>query len=464
MFSMKGVALATILQIACWILPSVPAPGQTLPDKQVASRLQAYLAPFGESGNLIGTVLVARGGRVLFRQSYGMANEELQVLNSSKTRYHIASVSKPFTAAAILQLQERGRLSVSDPVSRYVPGFPNGDRITLDNLLAHTSGIHDVNDVPDYDTFARSPHTIEEVVVKYASLPLDFAPGSETRYSNSNYNLLALVLEKASGETYEGYLGKHIFGPAGMQDSGADDDASRLIPSVASGYIPAGISTVEKARYIDWSNKTGNGSLYSTADDLYRFDRALNTDALLKSPTRQKYFVEGPDNYYGWYVFERAGHRLMAAKGHGVGFTAELDRFPDDDVTIILLSNTYETASQNPIAGALADIVFGKEVTPPSLRAVTIPESVLASYAGEYQYGPDFYDPNEKFTLSARPGFLLMQIGDHHGPVVPISATDFIERYFFGQMAFTKDANGKVTGLTCRYGKKTFAARRLEGN
>lgn len=464
---MKRFVLPVTLQIVCMTLSSLSVFCQVLPDKEIANRVNAYLEPFSQTGNFIGTVLVARGGRILFRQSYGMANYELRVPDSNETRYHIASVSKPFTAAAILQLQEQGRLSVSDHVSRYIPDFPNGDRITLDNLLTHASGIPDINDLEDYDTFARSPHTVEQLVAKYAGLPLEFEPGSHYRYSNSNYNLLALVLEKVSGESYEDYLRDHIFGPVGMQDSGPDGEASRLIPSVAAGYYPAGISGFEKAPYLDWSNKTGNGSLYSTVDDLYRFDRALNTDALLKSITRQKYFVEidGADNLYGWYLFKRLGHRLMAAKGHGPGFTAELDRFPDDDVTIILLSNSYETAEQDPIAKALAGIVFGQQPSPPPpQRAVAVPESLLASYAGQYQYGPDYFAPNAKFTLTAKPGFLLMQIGDGHAPIVPLSQTDFLERKFFGHIVMSKDGEGRVTGLTCTYGSKSFTAKRLQSN
>ena len=457
--------LRPVLQVACVLLSGGVGYCQDLPDAQVASRLESYLKPFAETGNLTGTILVARKGRVLFRHSYGMANYELQVPNSPETRFHIASVSKPMTAAAILQLQEQGRLSVADPVSRFVPEFPNGGRITLDNLLTHTSGIPDINDIPDYDDFFRTPHTLPQLVAKFAHLPLEFEPGSESRYSTSNYILLALILERVTGESYEGYLRKHIFEPAGMRDSGADGDASRLIPSAASGYEPAGFSGYDKAPYTDWSNKTGNGNLYSTADDLYRFNRALDTETLLKSTTRQKYFVDGPeDNRYGWYMFERRGHRLMAAKGHTPGFTAELDRFPDDDVTIIMLTNTSETASQDPVAGALAAIVFGQEASPPALRPVTIPASVLASYAGRYQYGPDYFLPNASLTLTANPGFLDMRIGDHHSPVVALSNTDFLERYYFGHIAFSRDPSGKVTGLTCRYGKKTFAAHRLEDN
>jgi CubicO group peptidase (beta-lactamase class C family) len=152
-----------------------------------------------------------------------------------------------------------------------------------------------------------------------------------------------------------------------MQDSGSDGGASRLVPSAASGYNPAGISGFEKAPYLDWSNKTGNGSLYSTVDDLYRFDRALNTDALLKSTTRQKYFVEGEDNRYGWYTWKRLGHRLMAAKGHSPGFTAELDRFPDDDVTIILLSNSYGRRLSIPLQMLLRRLFSARKLHHPHL-------------------------------------------------------------------------------------------------
>jgi CubicO group peptidase (beta-lactamase class C family) len=460
---MRRFVLLVILQIACMILLNESSPCQALPDKEIANRIHAYLQPFGESGNFIGTVLVARGGRILFRQSYGMANYELGVPNSNETRYHIASVSKPFTAVAILQLQEQGRLSVSDHVSKYVTDFPNGDRITLDNLLTHSSGIPDINGLDDYDTFARSPHTVEQLVAKFASLPLEFAPGSSQRYSNSNYNVLALILEKVSGQSYETYLRRHIFEPAGMKDSGVDCDASRLIPSAASGYNPAGISGFENAGYVDWSNKTGNGSLYSTADDLYRFDRALNTDILLKSATQQKYFVESNENFYGWYTWnQRLGHRLLAAKGHGAGFTAELDRYPDDDVTVILLCNSYGTASQHPVSDELEAIVFGQQAPPPTpQKAVALPQTVLASYAGQYQYEKDFFDPNAKFTLTAKDGFLLMEIGDRRAALVPVSKTEFLERTFFGHVVMTKDAAGKVTGLTCRYRDRTFIAHRL---
>jgi len=432
------------------------------PGSQVVNRLEAYLKPFVDTGNFTGCVLVASKGRVLFRRGYGMANYELQVPNSPATRFHIASVSKPFTAAAILQLQEQGRLSLSDHLSRFVPDFPNGDTITLDNLLTHTSGIPNVNDLPDYDTFARTPHTPQQLVAKFAGVPLEFQPGSDYHYSNSNYNLLALVLEKASGESYGEYIRKHIFAPTGMRDSGHDGDALRLIPFAAAGYEPAGVAGYEKAPYLDWSNKTGNGSLYSTLDDLYRFVQAFSANVVLQAATREKYFVEGRGNRYGWFVRKRLGRRVMSSNGRSPGFTAALDRYPDDDVTIIILSNSYATVSQDPLAEAIAAIVFGqKPPPPPNMHAATIPQSTLASYAGQYQYGQEYFVPNAKFTVTDEPGYLLLQLGDFRTPLVPLSANTFLERAFFGRVLISRDATGNVDGLTYHYAGKDFIAHRL---
>jgi CubicO group peptidase (beta-lactamase class C family) len=451
----------TRLQLASIFLLSTIAAAQVLSDAEIANRINAYLTPFVASGNFTGTVLVARKGQLLLRQGYGMANYELQVPNAPETRFHIASVSKPFTAAAILQLEEQGRLNVTDHVSRFVPSFPNGNRITLDHLLTHASGIHNVNDMPDYDVFARSPHTTSELVQKFAGLPLDFQPGNDYHYSNSNYNLLALVLERVTGESYGDYIRKHILEPAGMRDSGHDGDALRLIPFAASGYEPSGVSGYEKAPYLDWSNKTGNGSLYSTIDDLYRFDRALNTNSLLAAATREKYFVEGRGNHYGWFIRKRFGHRVISSNGRSPGFTAELDRYQDDDVTIIVVSNSYATVSQDPIADSIAAIVFGQPPLALEMRAVAIPQSTLDSYAGDYQYGPDYFVRNARFTVSAETGCLLLQLGNSRTPLVPLSPTDFLDRNFFGHL-LVSTKEGKVEHLTYHYSGKDFIAHPLE--
>jgi CubicO group peptidase (beta-lactamase class C family) len=451
-----------VLTAACTMFTGL-ATCQTKRYEATAARIRAYLSPFASTGNLTGAVLVARKGEILFDQAFGMANYEWQIPNSLITRFHIASISKVFTAAAILQLQEQGRLQVSDSIARYLPDFPQGDRITLDNLLTHTSGIPDINGLADYDTFARSPHTLEQIVAKFAGLPLEFQPGSKAEYSNSNYNLLAIIIEKVSGESYGDYLNRHIFVPCGLHYTGHDGNSARIIPSAASGYEPFQVAAYEKARYVDWSNKTGNGSLYSTVGDLFRFDRALNSGKVLKAPTRKQYYVAGEENRYGWYFRNRVGHRAMSAKGRSPGFSAELDDFPDDDVTIIVLSNSYSTVSQDPIALGLAAIVFGSDPPkPPTISSALMSESGLAPYAGEYQYGPDYFAPNAKFSLCPQSGFLVLQLGETQSPLVSLGHDEFIERMYFGSIKITRDAQEKVEGLVTRYGDRKFAARRLE--
>lgn len=463
----SGPKIALIVLSLCLIGPysadSSRQQAQTNPsDLELVARIKAYLAPFAETGNLSGVVLVARHGRVLMRKSYGMANYEFNVPNSPLTRFHIASVSKAFTSAAILQLQEQGRLNVSDRVSRFVPDFPRGSDITLDNLLTHTSGIPDINGLPDYDAFARNPHKLPEIVAKFANLPLEYEPGTKYSYSNSNYNLLALILETITRQSYSEILGRNLFKPAHMTNSGHDGDVSKPIPLAAAGYVPAGLKGYDKAAYVDWSNKTGNGSLFSTVDDLFRFDRALKAETLLKSSTCRTYFAEGVGNRYGWYIGRRLGHRVMSAKGRSPGFAAELDRYPDDGLTVILLSNSYSSVTQDPIAAAIAAIAFGERATVPNVHAAILPQSTLSSYEGHYQFGSNFFTPEEKFRLVAQPRYLLMQFANGGRPLIPLSPTEFLEREFFGHVAAEKDGQGKVIGLIVRYGTQDFHALRLD--
>jgi CubicO group peptidase (beta-lactamase class C family) len=451
-----------LIAVALCVSLAGSAHPQSKSNSAVASRIKAYLVPFVATGNLTGAILVARNGQILFEQAYGMADYTWQIPNSPQTRFHIASVSKPFTAAAILQLQEQGRLQVSDPVSRYLPDFPGGDRMTLDNLLTHTSGIPNVNDLEDYDTFVRSPHTVEQVIAKFAGLPLEFQPGSETRYSNSNYNLLASIIEKVSGQSYQEYLATHIFAPCGLGETGHDGNAAQIIPSSASGYEPFELTGYQKAEYLDWSNKTGNGSLYSTVGDLFRFDRALDSGKVLSDSTRKRYYVAGEGNRYGWYFRTLEGHQVMSAKGRAPGFVAELDDFPADGVTIIILSNSYSTVTQDPIAAGLAAIVFGSDPKPPAFSLAPMSASELASDSGEYQYGPEYFNPNAKFTLRPQAGSLVQHLGDYQSALVSIGHDEFIERRFFGIIKITRNVEGTVTGLVTRYGTRTFTAPKLD--
>jgi CubicO group peptidase (beta-lactamase class C family) len=450
--------------VALFVAVSLLAGAQTRTergnDRKVEAAVDSYLRPYVEGKNFTGAVLLARKRRVLLEKGYGQANYELGVANTPQTRFHIASVSKPFTSTAILLLQERGKVKTSDPLAKFIPDYPNGDKITLRHLLTHTSGIPNVNNFPDYDEFARTRHTVAELVAKFRDKPLEFQPGEKYSYSNSNYNLLAYVIEKVSGEAYGDFLKKNIFDPLAMTSSGHDGDATLLIPNRASGYEPVGADALQNAAFLDWSNKTGNGSLYSTVHDLYKFDRAFYSDQLLNKRSRDEMFAEGEGIHYGWSTRKQLDRRAISINGRSPGFNASLLRFVDDDVCVVVLSNSYSPASQTAIAGDLAKIIFGEKPSPPP-RLEAVSDNVAKTAVGRYQFGPDYFRPNAVVDIEHDGNHLFMKWEDGKRSVLlALQSGKFIDRMYWGQVEFSNEP-GKALQLT--YSPVgSFVAKRTE--
>jgi CubicO group peptidase (beta-lactamase class C family) len=392
-----------------------------------------------------------------------MANYELGVANTPRTKFHVASVSKPFTATAIMLLEERGLLKVDDPLSKYVPDYPNGDRITIHHLLTHTSGIPNVNEFPDYDAKSKFPQTPASLVELFKARPLTMQPGERYSYSNSNYNVLALVVEKVSGRSFGEFLEESVFSVLGMKDTGHDASPARLLANRASGYVPAGVSGLENAPFLDWTVKTGNGSLYSTVEDLYRWDRALYGEKLLKRATLERMFTAHVPNVgYGWFVSKRHDRRAIRMSGRSPGFGAEIQRYVDDDVFVAVLSNNY-AGTASTIADNVAAIVFGETYTVPEVvKPVAVAPAVLDAYAGRYEGGEDFFVPNAWARIERRGSDLVMvwSLGAEV-TLAPQSETTFLDRPFWGRVTFVKDASGAVTHLVYRSDGREYTAKRV---
>ena len=235
------------------------ASAATAEDGPLNSRVDAYIQPYVATNNFSGVVLIARDGRVLVNRAYGKADRERDIANQLNTRFHIASVSKSFTAAAILLLEQRGHLTVNDPLSKFIPDYPDGNKITVHELLSHRSGIVNANNLPEYTQKSKSRISLNDVIAMFENKPLAFDPGSKFQYSNSNYNLLAYIIEKVSGETYGDFLQKNIFKPLDMRDTADDTGADKLTANQASGYVPEGMNAVRPAPELNWSIKRGNG-------------------------------------------------------------------------------------------------------------------------------------------------------------------------------------------------------------
>lgn len=340
---------------------STTAPtGQTLD-----TTLDAYLRAATRNEQFSGTVLLARGGKPVFARSYGMANYELGVPNGADTVFRLASVTKQFTALAVMQLQEQGKLQVDDPICRYLTDCPAvWQPITIRHLLNHTSGIPNFSSLPEWDeVLSRRDYKPIELVALFRDLPLKFAPGEKYDYSNSGYHLLGLIIERASGMGWGEYVKQRILVPLGMTHSG-DDNTRALIPHRASGYYSLG-TTFINAPIISRTVGYAAGGLYSTVGDLLLWDRALVPGKLVGQASLDAMFTPAKSNYgFGWRIAERFGRREMDHSGSDNGFSTYIIRFPVDGLTAIVLSNS-DRASAGKVGNAMAAIAFGQPVTLP---------------------------------------------------------------------------------------------------
>jgi CubicO group peptidase (beta-lactamase class C family) len=451
------------LLLAFLLAPSqTSVPTQDSASRAIEQRIDRFVRPYAASNNFTGVILVRRRGRIQMNKGYGMANYELGVPNSPWTRFHIASVTKPFTAAAILLLEERGKLSLDDSVSHHLPGYPNGGRIRIKHLLEQTAGIPNLGSGPDWAREERLPHTTEELVALFKDLPLEFEPGSQVRYSNSNYNLLTLIIEKVSAQSYESFLRDNIWKPLGLRSTVDGTDMSRLIPNRATGVEPAGIRDVGLPRYIDWSSRKGSGSLVSTALDLDRFAEALYGGKLLQPASLAKIVAPAEGFAYGWSRGERFGRKLMRGSGRSPGYNASVQRYLDDGTTVIVLSNSYSPVGQDSVflAGIHA-AVFGPAPAPPALLPVPVKPGSLSELAGQYQMPEDYFVPNATLELVDRGKHLeAVWSNGARNTIYPVGPGRFLDRNFWADVSFVRDSAGKVSGFSYWVGGQTFKAVR----
>lgn len=339
---------------------------------ETAAAFDDYMKAAVRYDQFSGSVLLARDGVSVFSQSYGMANYELDAPNTVQTVFRIASITKQFTAVAIMQMHEQGKLNVGDPICKHLEQCPAAWRpITIRQLLTHTSGIQNYSSLPDWDELlAVKSYQHSDLVALFRDLPLQFEPGDKYEYSNSGYYLLGLILERASGKTYGQYLREKIFEPLGMTHSGYEESRS-LIPNRASGYYSLGTSFIN-APYMNPTVTYAAGGIHSNLGDLLLWDQALYSEKLLSRNSLEQMFTPFKNGYgYGWRIGEKHGRRETDHSGSLNGFSTYIMRFPAERVTVIVLSNS-DRASAGRVGVDLSAIYFGApyEVPSPKLREI----------------------------------------------------------------------------------------------
>ena len=318
--------------------------------------VDAIVKKAGGNQGFMGAVLAAKDGAIVFNRAYGLANLEWQIPNTVDTRFRIGSVSKQFTAAAILLLEDRGKLNTGDIVKKHLPEAPAAwDAVTIHHLLSHTSGVPSLTSMPEFPSLKTLPARPDKSLARYIDKPLEFAPGTKWNYSNSGYLLLALIVERVSGQPFETFLEESVLRPLGMSQTGSDSFTA-IIPKRASGYTPMpgpqGVR-LRNADYIDMTIPIGGGSLYSTTEDLVRWSQGLFGGKLLSAASLRKMTQPVMNNYaYGVGVNTVDGRQLVSHDGGIEGFNSTLHYYPASKVTVTVLANV-----NGPAPGVIAQLL-----------------------------------------------------------------------------------------------------------
>jgi CubicO group peptidase (beta-lactamase class C family) len=409
-----------------------------------------------EDKAFMGSVLVAKGDTIRFETSRGWANAEWKVAHTAHTKFRLGSVTKQFTAAAILLLEEQGKLSVDDPISKFIPNAPEAWKpVTIRQLLNHTGGVPSFTDFPEYGKWKLSPLSPAEVMTKLADKPLTAPPGQEFRYSNTGYILLGWIVELASGQPYATYVRDHVFQPLGMSDSGYDSSAE-VLPERAAGYVN-GPNGLENAPYIDMHIPGGAGALYSTTHDLLKWTQGLFGGRLLSGASLTKMTTPAKQGYgFGIGIGERNGRKLYAHEGGIEGFNTYVGYYPDAKLTVVVLQNI--NGAPGPLAEKLAALAFGDTVMLGKERhEIDLAASVLERYTGVYRMTPTLTN-----TIRLRSGHLTAQItGQPEFRLFAESEKKFFLKVAEAECEFTTDAQGRATDVTLYQNGHTLKAPRI---
>jgi CubicO group peptidase (beta-lactamase class C family) len=433
-------------------------------DPQLAEldQLMASAFPSGAPG---AAVIVQKGGQILMRKGYGMANIEWSLPAAPDTVFRSGSVTKQFTAVSILMLVEQGKLDLQDPLEKFSPGYPTqGHTITVEHLLTHTSGIQSYTSMKEWQSAWGKEFKLDELIDFFKSQPMGFAPGKKWSYNNSAYVLLGAVIEKAAGLPYDQFLEKNIFEPLGMKQT-CLELPGRIIPKRAAGYQKKG-ETIANAAYISMTQPLGAGGMVSTVDDLACWDSALyggklvSAEQLRRAHTRLRLSDGSTEDYgYGWGIHEYQGIEMIEHGGGIHGFSCHIMRVPTQKIFAAVLTNS-ENPAKNP-----SELTFHAVTTllgmplrvPPTIQ---LDQSSLAALVGVYQIeeGPEIH-------ITAAPDGLAWKIAGEpdYDSLVPLSETEFINpQMLLLHINFLKEGDGLCTGLEAKdqYGKTVIKASR----
>lgn len=448
------LAVKWIMVMAMAVLPAASACAGTA--DALAGRVDALVQDYVRNALFTGVVLVARDGKPVFRKGFGAANREWAVANTPDTRFRIGSITKQFTAAAVMRLVDEHKLALDDTIGQHIKDLPaSWQAVTIRQLLQHSSGIPRYTALDDFDdTLVRVKRTPRQIVDLVKALPLEFAPGSQFRYNNTGYVLLGMVVEAASGLAYRDFLEQKLLQPLGLKHAGYDD-GRRILPHAAQSYVD-GADEVRQAGFADMSNVYAAGAMVSTADDLLAWQQMLVNGKVLGRESTAATFSDGGHRYgLGWYVKERFSKKVYEHGGSLQGFQSVLAYYPADKLTVIVLGNYGDQDVVEFIADGLARLALG---VAPKHQETRVDPGVFSRLVGRYALAPDAI-----LTVSRKDGRLFAQLtGQRQLEIYPEDAYRYFYKAVDAQLVFDASGPERAGYLVLRQEGREMKAPRID--
>ena len=429
---MRNTTLSIFILCSAFAVGIFPRPVLAA-DNELEGRIDAYLQPYLEIGHLSGTILVAKGDEVVYHRSFGLADHELDVANTTHTRFGVGSVNKPMTIVILARLIEDGKMALSDRLSDYAPDFPRGGEITVEHLLNHSSGIaHRVTSELD----ETQPQTAASMLALAANSELVFEPGSDSVYSSAGFSVLARVLEVASGESYSALLHRYVLVPAGMADT-SDVGSREIMKDRAKAYFfdTAGLVNAPPG---DISYLIGAGSVFSTPADLYAMQQALISGKYGELASTALVRESGS---LGW-------------NGSAAGYRAFADYHAESDISLVMATNLTSGAIDR-IREAVPSIAAGVDVPVPAAinaASVDVEANVLKSYEGLYQLRP-----GRNLQLRVTAGRVTMD----DWLLIPVAPATFFSPQDYAEITVVLGDDGSAERLDWKIGDNVYPLPRI---
>ena len=416
----------------------------------IIQKMGDFLSSANAAGKFNGTAIIAQKGNILLNKGYGYRNVSFNSINDSNSIYQIGSVTKSFTAVIILKLQEQRKLSLQDKLNKFLPDYPQGDKISIQNLLNHTSGIYNyTNDIDDNDTtIVCHPVSKKRVLEVFENKPLAFKPGKYFQYCNSGYFLLGMIIEKITGMSYQSAVRQMIFTPLQMNHSGFDFKNLKS-DNKTQGYVQLNKDSSKINYTVDSTVYFSAGSMYSATNDMLQFAKAISNQELLNDESWKTAFTPGKGNYGCGFRIKNTiyGKKYIGHDGGLPGYTSDFVYFPDDDITIILLSNTGNYGfNLSPLSLWLSAILYKIPYSNwiASSENFTKDSTELGKCIGTYSSG------RNKMFIALKNGRLVAMEDSEQSVEERLTLITAAKLYFndFNVAAdIEKDSNGKVIKL-----------------